>query len=137
MSSADYLTDIRFTPNGRYVVNADAIFIRIWDAETGDPVSPRYNASAGTLPSLDISADGRWALMSGAASQCAIIDLHKLTTPAEGSPEEVLRKAELMTSARVNGSSIVNLTATERLERWQQFRRTQPDFQPFDESARP
>ena len=137
MSSKDFLTDIRFSPDGRFAINADARGLQMWDAREGNPVTPLCPTATGEIPSLDISSDGRWALIGGDADQFAVIDLKMLTETAQGSPEVELRWAELVSNTRVNGSTIVNLTSTEWLERWRQYRLEHPEFHPFDDPTKP
>jgi WD40 repeat protein len=137
MSSSEFLTDIGFTPDGRFAINANARGLQVWDARDGYPVSPLCPTASGALPSLDISSDGRWALISGDADQFGVIDLQMLTETAQGSPDVNLRWAELISNSRVNGAAIVNLTSSEWLERWRQYRQQHPEFRPFEESGKP
>jgi WD40 repeat protein len=137
MSSKDYLTDVRFTPDGRFAINASAAGLQVWDVRAGDPVSPVYTTATGGLPRLDIAADGRWAVIAGGADFYSVVDLGRLTESTNVPPGEALLWAELLSNSRVNGSAIVNLTPTEWMERWRHYRSEHPEFRPLEEPGRP
>jgi WD40 repeat protein len=133
MSPTDYPTDVQFTPDGRFAIIALGSGMSVWSLQDSRPISPivsTNNVGGGT--SLDISADGQWALIAGRASQASVVDLQQLTSPAPGSPEKLLLWIELVANARVDGSSIVDLTPTEWLERWRRYRQNHLDFRPFE-----
>ena len=136
MTSNAYLTDVRFTPDNRFAINASAVGLQVWDSQTGYPISQMYTTLTGGLPSLDISSDGHWVAIAGIADSYAVVDLQKLTEVADGLPEEALHWTELLSNSRVNGSTIVNLTRTEWLERWRQYRQQHPEFRPLEEPTK-
>ncbi len=136
MSSKDFLTDVRFTPDGRFAINASAAGLQAWEAKTGYPVSPVCATGVGAIPGLEIASDGNWAAVAGVGDLYSVVDLKKLTEVANnGSPDEALRWVELLANSRVNESTIVNLTRTEWLERWRAYRGQHPEFRPLDEPA--
>ena len=137
MSSKDYLTDVRFTPDSRFAITADGRGVQAYDAQSGHPVSPVCATAASSLPSFEIASDGHWAAIAGDTDFYSVIDLEKLTAVAKGSPEEALLWTELLSNLRVEGSTIVNLTSTEWLDRWRQYRRQHPEFRPLEELAKP
>ncbi len=128
MSSRAYLTDVRFTPNGRFAINANSVGLQIWDAQAGVPVSPVCQTRSGSVSSLDISLDGHWAAVAGHRGFPSIVDIEQLTKAFQGTPEEALLLAELLSNSRLNGSTIVNLTLSEWLERWRAYRGRHPGF---------
>jgi WD40 repeat protein len=132
MPSRDYLTDVRFTPNGRFAINANSVGLQIWDAQAGVPVSPVCATGTGEIPSLDISFDGHWAAAAGHFRFPSIVDIEQLTKAFHGTPEEAILLAELLSNSRLNGSTIVNLSLSEWLERWRAYRRQHPDFSPLE-----
>ncbi len=85
---------------------------------------------------MDIASDGRWAVVAGSVTHYSLVNLEKLIQPAKGSPEEVLLWTELLSNSRVEGSTIVNLTGTEWLQRWQTYRRRHPKFHPLEDLER-
>ena len=129
--------DVRFTPDGRFVVSAGASGIQLWDSKTGYAIAKRIATGTGEFPQVDITPDGHWALMSGTSNFFQVIDLQSLTGVAKSSPEESLLWAELLSNSRINGSTIVNLSNTEWLDRWRQYRRQHPEFRPMEGPATP
>jgi len=71
MTSKDYLTDVRFTPDSRFAVIADAKGLQMWDINAGYPVCRWIMSATGAIPQLDIASDGRWAVQraSGVANR--------------------------------------------------------------------
>jgi len=137
MSSNEYLTDVRFTPDSRFAIIANAVGIQVWDAQAGYAVSQVCTTLTGGRPSVAVAPDGHFAVIAGTADYYSVVDLGKLTAPAKGSPDEVLRWVELLSNSRVSGSTIVNLTRTEWVERWREYRRQHPEFRPLGELAGP
>ena len=137
MSSRDYLSEVRFTPDSRFAIIANAAGLQVWDAHSGYPISQLCRTATGEEPSLDITSDAHWAVIAGHAPHYAVVNLEKLTKPAKGSPEEVLLWTELLSNSRVSGSTIVNLTRSEWIERWRQYRRQHPEFRPLDQQRTP
>jgi WD40 repeat protein len=99
---------------------------RIWDAATGRPIAPPIKLGGLGL-SLDVSPDGRWAVMGGFTPRLTVLDLEAITRPAEGTAEQLLRWVELMAGRRIDGhGGVVNLTANEWRDRWEEYRRSLP-----------
>jgi WD40 repeat protein len=134
MSPGGWLTDLRFTPDGHFTVNAGASGVQVWDTKTGHPVSQRFATGTGDLPQLDISQDGRWTVIAAAGSFFSVIDLQMLTGEVGGTPEDALLWTELLSNARIAGSSVVNLSDAEWLARWKEYRRHHPEFHPMQEN---
>ena len=131
MASDAYLTDIRFTPDNRYAVIADAVGVQVCDARTGDPVSQRRGTATGGIPHLDISGDGRWATISAKTDFYCIVDLQNLTEVPERSADESLRWTELLSNSRLSGSAISNLTGAQWMELWRTYRSDHPELREF------
>jgi len=125
------LTDLRFTPDSRFAINAGAGGIQLWDARTGFAVSPRLLTENGANPHLDITRDGHRALAAGIVGRLSIVDLQSLTSIANVPPEETLLWCELLANSHLAGSTLVNLTDAEWLERWRHYRRLHPEFRPM------
>ena len=102
----------------------------------GYPVSQVCSTETRAIPSVDIASDGRWAVVAGSVTHYSLVNLEKLIQPAKGSPEEVLLWTELLSNSRVEGSTIVNLTGTKWLQRWQTYRRRHPKFHPLEDLER-
>jgi WD40 repeat protein len=52
---------VALSPDGtRVVTRSREVFVQIWDASTGDPVTPRPQRHLGTIRGVAFSADGRW-----------------------------------------------------------------------------
>jgi WD40 repeat protein len=65
---------------------------RLWEAATGRPVAPPVKLGGFGL-SLDVSPDGRWAVMGGFTTRVTVLDLEAVTRPADGTPGQLLRRA--------------------------------------------
>jgi serine/threonine protein kinase/WD40 repeat protein len=99
---------------------------RISDVATGRPVAPPIKLGGFGL-SLDVSPDGRWAVMGGFTTRLTVLDLEAITRPADGTPDQLLRWAELMAGRRIDAhGGVVNLTADEWRDRWEEYRRSLP-----------
>jgi hypothetical protein len=99
---------------------------RISDAATGRPVAPPIDLGGLGL-SIDVSPDGRWVVMGGFTTRLTVLDLVALTRPALGTPQQLVRRSELLAGRRIDAhGSVVNLTADEWKERWAEYRRTLP-----------
>jgi serine/threonine protein kinase/WD40 repeat protein len=96
---------------------------RLSDTATGRPIGPPIKLGGLGL-SLDVSPDGRWAVTGGFTTRLTVLDLEAITRPAEGTPDELLRRAELMAGRRIDAhGGVVNLTADEWKDRWEDYRR--------------
>jgi WD40 repeat protein len=99
---------------------------RISDAATGRPVAPPIKLGGLGL-AIDVSPDGRWAVAGGFMTRLTVLDLEALTRPADGTPGQLLRRAELMAGRRIDAhGGVVTLTADEWRDRWEEYRRSPP-----------
>src|SRR5262249_5340226 len=125
---ADEAFCAEFVPGERFVVTVghDSV-LRLWDgAATGQPVC-RPVALGGKGLTLDLTADGRFAVATGFSSQVTVLDLHALTTPAEGSPDELTLRADLASGQRIAANGGVSfLTADEWMDRWREYHGRHP-----------
>ncbi len=115
-------TAAEMTPDGRSVVSVGHDGVRVWDVASGRPIAPLIPL-AGLGLSLDLSPDGRFAVAGNLSKQLLVLDLAALTRPAEGSPDELTRWAELQSNRRIapNGG-VVTLTTDEWMTRWKDHR---------------
>ncbi len=135
MSSGGWPMDARFTPDGRFVVSAGASGLQMWDSTSGYAIAKRIETATGAFPQVDIARDGHWGLISGSADFYVVANFLALTGAAQSTPEDALLWAELLSNSRIYGATIVNLSNTEWLQRWRQYRRQHPDFRPMEGSA--
>ncbi len=135
MSPGGWLTDVRFTPDGRFVINAGASGLQLWDSRTGYAIGKRIGTGTGAFPQLDITPDAHWGVISGSADFYFVTNLEGVTGAAKDSPGEALLWAELLSNSRINDSTIVNLSDSEWLQRWRQYRRQHPEFRPLNAGA--
>jgi WD40 repeat protein len=123
LSHARDATAATFTPDGRWVlsVSADGT-ARAWDARTGKPVTPPLML-LGEPMSIAVTPDGKHAVVGGARTELALLDLGELGRDA-GDPDALCLWAELLAGQRMHeGGGTVNLSAGEWLERWRTFTR--------------
>ncbi len=137
MSPGGWPMDARFTPDGRFLVSAGASGLQMWDSKTGYAIAKRIDTATGAFPQVDIAPDGHWGLISGSANFFVVANFQALTGAAKSTPEEALLWAELLSNSRINGATVVNLSNTEWLERWRQYRRQHPEFRPMEGPATP
>jgi hypothetical protein len=133
MSHLDWPTDMRFTPDGHFVMVGDASGVQLFDAGTGIGVSRRCVTGSSSAPMLDIAHGAPWVLIAGARNNFfSVVNLQLLIGGERRSPEEALLWAELLSKAQITGSDLVNLSNAEWLERWQKYRGLHPEIQPFE-----
>ncbi|MDB5349323.1 MAG: repeat-containing protein [Planctomycetota bacterium] len=112
-----------FTPDGRWVLSASIDGTgRAWDWRTGKPVTPPL--AIGDEPEcLVVTPDGAHAVVGGAMSSLAVLDLGELGR-TDSDPGALCLQAELLAGQRLHeGGGTVNLSAEEWLDRWREFRR--------------
>jgi WD40 repeat protein/tRNA A-37 threonylcarbamoyl transferase component Bud32 len=112
-----------FTPDGRWVLSAsDDGTARAWDWRTGKPVTPAL-ALQGGCRSLAVTPDGRHVVVGGARTELAVLDLGELSRN-DDDPDTLCLWAELLAGARLHEKGgMVNLSATEWLDRWREFKK--------------
>jgi WD40 repeat protein len=123
----DGLFAAEFVRGERYVVTtSNDSTVRVWDARTGHPVTPALPLGGPGL-GLTVTADGRRVIAGGFFSVLRIFDLDALTTPAVEAPDDLIRRAELLSMWRIDANgSPVRLNADEWMERWTQYRKSNP-----------
>jgi hypothetical protein len=100
---------------------------RISEVATGRPVAPPIKLGGLGL-STALSSNGRWAVLGGFTTRLTVVDLESITRPADGTPQQLVRRAELLAGRRIDAhGSVVNLTADEWKDRWEEFRRCLPE----------
>jgi WD40 repeat protein len=98
---------------------------RIFDAETGRPIGPPIKLGGKGL-SIDVSRDRRWAVMGGFTTRLTVLDLASITQSSDVTPQQLLRRAELMAGRRIDThGGVVNLTVDEWKDRWEEYRRSE------------
>jgi WD40 repeat protein len=99
---------------------------RISDAATGRPVAPPIDLGGLGL-SIDVTPDRRWAVIGGFTTRLTVLDLEALIRRADGTPQQLVRRSELLAGRRIDAhGNVVNLTVDEWKERWEEFRHTLP-----------
>jgi WD40 repeat protein/Flp pilus assembly protein TadD len=108
----------RFSPDGRLLVLSSLGGVRVWDAATGDPVSPPLLHPA-VVQSVAFSPDG--GLLLTASDRAA----RAWPLAADGrSPDDLLRLAQLLSCARPHpkGGHAVPLRLEELRAAWEELR---------------
>ncbi len=125
----DEVFDASFVPGGPWIVTASKDgTARLWESRTGTPVAPPWYIGSAVL-SVEVAADGKFAVASGFSGEIHGFDLSNLATPTNLPPEDLVLAGEILSAQRVQaGSGVVKLTAEEWLERWQRFHKSHPDF---------
>ena len=129
LSTDGWPTSVRFTPDGRYVLNAGASGVQVHDARTGTAVARRVTTASGAIPYLDVSADGRWAVVAGTDRNYFVrTDLQLFNGKPRYSSEEALLWTELLSHSRITGSDAALLLNADWLERWEKYRKLHPEI---------
>lgn len=79
----DFVADVAFSPDGRRIVTAGDNGARVWEAETGTPVTAVLAGELNPLLTARFSPDGRWVVTSSAGGT---IRLYAATSGAELGP---------------------------------------------------
>ncbi len=113
-----------FTPDARLVVTASwDETARVWDVRTGQPLSQPLRLNGQGL-TLDVTPDGRFAVIGGKMPGLKLLDLRELTRPAEGTPTQLQRWTEVLAFQRIEGGRLTPLTTDEWLQRWKEHRQS-------------
>jgi WD40 repeat protein len=120
---------VAFHPDPRWILTAsnDGI-MRVWEWQTGKPVTPPL-VTGGAVLSLDVTLDGRHAVVGGFMNALQVFDLGGLSGRNELGADDLCTWGELVSGQRVQeGGGVTNLTAEEWLQRWRDFRRRHPAY---------
>jgi WD40 repeat protein/Flp pilus assembly protein TadD len=123
-----------FSPDGRLLVLGSPAGVRVWDAATGDPISPPLLHPA-EVESVAFSPDGRLLLTT--SDHAARV---WLLSAEERSADDLLLLAQLLSCARrhAEGGRLMPSTSDELARAWDELRTKFPgDFTtpPQDEAA--
>ncbi len=112
-------TVFAFSPDGHLVLTCADQFARVWDAATGEPVSPPLPHGS-NIVWADWSPNGREIVTRVYGGKIRIWDI----SPGRESVEALTRQAELMAAHRLDARiGIVPLTPVEMKARWQEQRK--------------
>jgi hypothetical protein len=66
-------------------------------------------------------------VIGGFTTRLTVLDLEALIRRADGTPQQLVRRSELLAGRRIDAhGNVVNLTVDEWKERWEEFRHTLP-----------
>jgi WD40 repeat protein len=120
------VTRVDFSPDGRRVVaGGDAGESRVWDAQTGEPVTPALRG----LPNhhVEFSRDGRWFLIVTKAT----VTVHETETGRQVGPTLTNATAAVHAHFSPDGRSLVATTVHGGIEFW-----SLPEGQRLEKPAR-
>ncbi len=107
-----------FSPDGRLVATHANRIARVWDAGTGEPVSPPLTHEDYIL-SVDWTRDGREIITTTSGKDLHVWDV----SPASATVEELTRIAELMVAHRLDPrAGTIPLTPKEMKARWRDIK---------------
>jgi hypothetical protein len=106
------VTDVRFSPHGRFVIAGDGDGERVWDAATGQALTPPLRHGAPIAAAL-CGTDGGQVVTLGRGGTVCVWELPHpdaaggLPSPQEaladsGSVDEIVAVARLLAAARIN-----------------------------------
>jgi WD40 repeat protein len=124
----DAVFEARISHDGRWIVTACADqSVRVWDIRDGRLITPplRYD---GVPWSIAITPDSKQLLFAGGGTTIQRVSLDRLTKPSKLSLEALVDWHELAAGRRVHGGQgLANLSQSEWLARWRDFRSRYPD----------
>jgi WD40 repeat protein len=120
-------SDARFMLDGKFLATASRSGLQLWDVKTGLAISPVIAPGVGSSPNLQISADGHWAILAGGSASFSVMHIDQHTSVANGTPDDALLWCELLSNARIEGSTFVYLSPGEWLDRWHKYRELHPE----------
>jgi WD40 repeat protein len=108
-----------FSPDGRMVLTWEDAAARIWDAESGEPLTPPLRSS-GTVTWADWRSDGREIVTSSYDGSVQVWDVSPVTSPVD----DLERQAELLAAHRLDPQiGPVPLTPSQMSARWRGTRK--------------
>jgi serine/threonine protein kinase/WD40 repeat protein len=132
MAHDNDVMDATVTPDGRFALSAirGRPELNIWDLTTGRHVAPPIrlwpHESASTL-TLDLTPDGRSALVRFLPTELALIDLDVVISPLSIPTGDLSRLAELTTARRIELGDLSSLTTEHWIEGWNQLMKRNPE----------
>ncbi|MEO8493707.1 MAG: protein kinase, partial [Planctomycetota bacterium] len=135
LAHRDEVYDVGFGRNGDWLLTASRdMTARVWESRTGKPVMPAWTQS-GWPTQLLVTPAGDAVALAGLMES---IQIRHVAHMAEFDGSS-LNSADLKTLGEiVSGQTLlrrsgpVNLHTAEWLERWQQFRKSHPEFHAFE-----
>jgi eukaryotic-like serine/threonine-protein kinase len=113
------LLDFALTLDRRWLTATGPHGSVLVDSSTGAPVAPHLFGDQAINLRVTIPPDGRRAIVSGFGEEVIGYDLASLLTPAAGSVDELIARAELLSGERIlENLELVQLTPYEWAERW-------------------
>jgi eukaryotic-like serine/threonine-protein kinase len=126
--------DVAFSSDGRRIATAFGESARIWNADSGDPLTPGLAHSGRNLKSLGFRENGNQLIAVTGGEEAFWWDL----TPDERPAEDILAFAELLSSHRLNDSGTRTPLDHETLRsHWETLRTKYPsEFKCATETAK-
>jgi hypothetical protein len=121
-------SDFTLTRDQRWLVTTGIGETNVVDCRTGAPMAPPLPGSQQQLNlRVVVPHNNSRAVVSGFSGSLLGHDLRAVLTPTTGSIDEITLRAELASGQRVHETgSLVQLSATEWSERWEQLSRDYP-----------
>ena len=129
MSSSDYLTDVRFTPDSRFAVIADAAGLQAWDATLAIAFLRcvrRIRTQHRVWTSLRMGI-GRWLRVRSLTTQSSI--LKSSSSPPKANQKKSF-SGRSYSPTRESADRRSPICPPPSGSAWQQYRRQQPEFRP-------
>ena len=115
-----------FSPDGRRVATICSMIGRIWDAATGEPLTPRLLHKARLLTAA-FTPDGEQLLTGDMDGTVKIWELPQDRRP----PSEAVLEAQLLAGQRIDQTGgLVPLTPAELVKAWRALRGQAADREP-------
>src|SRR5262249_15960132 len=125
MHHQDAVHHVAFSPDSRRVVTMSGGKVQVWEAATGQPITPPLLHPADGLLSASFSLDGR-CLLTTSFRPALLWDLSPDSRPTA----DLIRRAQLLRAGRIDQAGGYDLlTVPEIRDAWQSLRTKYPqDF---------
>ena len=127
MEHGDEVEAIAFGASGDWAISSTKSETRVWDVNTGKPLSPAMSSDGGEN-SISIPPDGEFAVLGGVVNRVlTVLDLQVLADDGCLATDRLETIGRIVSGASIHpGGDLESLTSDEWLREWRQQHATRP-----------